>query len=93
MTDPYIGTEVASGLGELRDRVGNLEAGLAENTRMTKAIRDEMETNSADTSELLQMFRDARGGFRVLGLMGQILKWMLAIGASAVALWLSLKGK
>lgn len=78
--------DIPSGLGELRDRVGNLERGLADNTAATKRIE-------TDTSEMLELFRSAKGGFKVLGVIGQIFKWALAVGASATALWLSLKGK
>jgi hypothetical protein len=77
--------EVSSGLGELRDRVGRLEQGLAENTATTKRIE-------SDTAEMLDMFRSAKGGFKVLGYVGSILKWAAAFAASITALWLSLKG-
>lgn len=77
--------EVTSGLGELRDRVGRLEKGLADNTAATARVEE-------NTSELVEMFRSAKGGFRVLGYIGSILKWAAAVAASLVALWLSLKG-
>ena len=77
---------VESGLGELRDRVGNLEKGLSENTATTKRIE-------TDTSEMLELFKGAKGGFRMLEVMGQVFKWTVAVAASITALWLSLKGK
>ena len=77
---------VESGLGELRDRVGNLEKGLSENTATTKRIE-------TDTSEMLELFKSAKGGFRMLEVMGSAFKWTVAVAASITALWLSLKGK
>lgn len=82
-----------SGMGELRDRVGRLETGLAENTATTKRIETSALKNESDTLEMLELFRSARGGFKVLGVVGQIVKWGVAVAASATALWLSLKGK
>jgi len=85
--------EVTSGLGELRDRVGRLETGLAENTAATKRIEASALRNESDTMEMLDMFRSARGGFKVLGLLGSILKWAVAVGASITALYFTLKGR
>lgn len=84
---------VESGLGELRDRVGRLEEGLAENTAATKRIETSALKNESDTLEMLDMFRSARGGFKVLGVIGQIFKWAVAVAASITALWFSIKGK
>lgn len=77
--------EVTSGLGELRDRVGRLEKGLADNTAATARVEE-------NTAEMVEMFRSAKGGFRVLGYIGQIVKWALAVGASAAAIWFTIKG-
>jgi hypothetical protein len=82
-----------SGMGELRDRVGRLETGLAENTATTKRIETSTLKNEKDTMEMLELFRNARGGFKVLGVVGQVFKWVVAVAASVTALWLSLKGK
>lgn len=76
---------VESGMGELRDRVGRLEKGLADNTAATARVEE-------NTAEMIDLFRSAKGGFRVLGHIGSILKWAAAVAASFVALWVSLKG-
>lgn len=81
MSDP----EVTSGLGELRDRVGRLEKGLADNSAATARVEE-------NTSEMVEMFRSAKGGFRVLGYIGSVLKWATAVAASLLAIWFSLKG-
>jgi len=85
-------TRVESGIGELRDRVGNLEKGLAENTASTRRIEAAALRNEADTQELLELSRAAKGGFKMLSYLGSTLKWIVGISAPAVAIWLSLKG-
>ncbi|MBT2326138.1 hypothetical protein J7E62_27800 [Variovorax paradoxus] len=77
-----------SGLGELRDRVGKLEQGLAENTATTKRIE-------SDTSELVEMFRSWKGAMKVLETIGKAAKPLAAIVALAAAMggwWASWKG-
>lgn len=82
---------VESGIGELRDRVGKLEIGLAENTAATKRIEAASVKNEADTSEMLDMFRSAKGGFKVLGVLGSMIKWAAAVAASIAALYFTFK--
>lgn len=77
--------ELNSGLGELRDRVGNLEQGLAENTATTKRIE-------SDTAEMLDIFRSAKGGFKVLSFMAVVVKWAVGTAAAAAAVWVAIKG-
>lgn len=77
--------EVTSGLGELRDRVGKLEASMSENTAATHRI-------ASDVSEIVDLFRVSKGGFKVLGHIGSVLKWAAGIAASVAALWFTLKG-
>ncbi len=78
--------EVPSRLGELRDRVGRLEHGLAENTAATKRIE-------SDTSEMLELFKLSKSGFKVLGHIGSVLKWAAGIAAAVATAWVALKGK
>jgi hypothetical protein len=77
--------EVTSGLGELRDRVGRLEKGLEDNTAATARVEE-------NTAEMIDLFRSAKGGFRVLAGIGSVLKWATAVAASVLAIWFSLKG-
>ena len=73
-------------MDELRDRVGRLEKGLAENTASTARVEK-------NTAEIVLMFEAAKGGFKVLGVIGSIIKWGAAVGASLAGLWLAMKGK
>lgn len=70
--------DIPSGLGELRDRVGNLERGLADNTATTKRIE-------TDTNEMIEMFRSWQGAMKVLEVIGKAAKPLAAIVSLAVA--------
>jgi len=70
--------DIPSGLGELRDRVGNLERGLADNTATTKRIE-------TDTNEMIEMFRSWQGAMKVLETIGKAAKPLAAIVSLAVA--------
>lgn len=72
-------TDIPSGLGELRDRVGNLERGLAENTATTKRIE-------TDTNEMIEMFRSWQGAMKVLEVIGKAAKPLAAIVSLGVAI-------
>jgi hypothetical protein len=74
--------QTSSDLGDLRDRVGNLEKGLAENTATTKRIE-------SDTAEMLDIFRSWQGAMKVLELIGKAAKPLAAIAglAAAVGAW------
>lgn len=83
MTDP-----VESGIGELRDRVGNLEKGLADNTATTKRIE-------MDTAEMLDIFKSWQGAMKVLEMIGKAAKPLAAIATFAAAVgawWINWKG-
>ena len=67
-----------SGMGELRDRVGRLESGLAVNTAATKRIEN-------DTTEMIEMFRSWQGAMRVLEVIGKAAKPLAAVVSLAVA--------
>lgn len=80
-------TKVDSGLGELRDRVGNLERGLTENTEATKRI----ESSIAD---LVDFFDSLKGAFKVLNWVGRIAKpfgYIAGAVASGLAMWTAFK--
>lgn len=80
-------TKVDSGLGELRDRVGNLERGLAENTEATKRIE-------SNTSELIDAFESLKSAFKVLNWIGKIAKpvgYMAGAVAAVIGMWTALK--
>lgn len=70
--------DIPSGLGELRDRVGNLERGLADNTATTKRIE-------TDTTEMIEMFRSWQGAMKVLEIIGKAAKPLAALVSLGVA--------
>lgn len=79
--------DIPSGLGELRDRVGKLEAGfaglksdVAENTELTKKV-------ASDTSDLVEFARAAAW----VGKVAKPISYLAAIGASVAAVWAAFK--
>lgn len=78
---------VESGIGELRDRVGMLETGLAENTAATKRIE-------SNTSEIIDLFDSFKGAMKVLEGIGKLAKpmsYIAAFAASVAAVWAAIK--
>jgi hypothetical protein len=68
----------------LTQRMDRLEASVSENTKLTQGIKE-------DTSEFLEVFRAVRGGFKVLGWLGNIAKWAAGLGAAVAGLYFALK--
>ena len=59
--------------------------------RMTR-IESKLDTNSADTSEVLEILRLGRSFFKIIGHFGALVKWATAIGAPIAAFYFTLKG-
>ena len=64
----------------LESRMTSVEREVAENTALTVGV-------SADTRELLDLFRAARGGLKVMGWLGGLLKWLAGIAAAFAAIY------
>lgn len=45
-----------------------------------------------DVIDVVSIVRAGEGFFKVLGVIGRIVKWFLAIGASATAIYYAIKG-
>lgn len=82
--------QINSGIGDLRDRVGNLERSLADNTAATKRIEDGM-------GELIDLFQYAKTGVKFLTLLGQGLRklvmWLGPFITIAAAIWALAHGR
>ena len=76
--------QTAADFHALNERVTTIERAVHENTKITAAI-------ATDTSELLELFRAAKGGFKVVGWMGSFVKWMAAFGAALAALYAAIQ--
>lgn len=80
--------QIGSGLGELRDRVGNLERGLATNTAATSRVE-------ANTQEIVDLFHSWKGAMKVLDIIGKAAKPLAAIaslGAAFGTWWFNMRG-
>ena len=67
-------------LTALEGRMTNVESGVTENTIITTSI-------SGDTTELLDLFKSVKGGFKVMGWLGQFAKWIAGVGAAFAAFY------
>jgi hypothetical protein len=79
--------QISSDFGDLRDRVGNLEKGLAENTATTKRIE-------SNTSELIDAFDSLKSAFKVLNWIGRAAKpigYITAAVAGAISIYTAIK--
>lgn len=76
--------QTAADFHALNERVTTIERAVKENTAITAAI-------ATDTSELLALFTAAKGGLKVMGWMGGVVKWIAAIGAAVVGLYVAIQ--
>ena len=79
------------------ERLAAIEDRLDTGSRRMELIENELRENTADgrtnnamTAELLDLFQTAKGGFKVLGGLGVIFKWLGTIAAAAVAIYTAL---
>lgn len=72
--------EIARRFVALEGRVGAVEVGMTENTKITSSI-------AKDTNELLDLFKSVKGGFKVMGWLGQFAKWFAGIAAAFAAIY------
>ena len=72
--------DVSRRLAALVLRVDGVERGVRENTTITA-------NNAADTRELLDMFRAAKGGLTVMSWLGRLAKWVAGFVAAFVAIY------
>lgn len=68
----------------LEAEVNQLKSAVAENTKITKEI-------NSNTGELLELFKTAKGGFRVAYWMGNFFKWVATLAAAAIGMYLAIR--
>lgn len=76
--------QTAADFHALNERVTTIEKAVEINTKLTTAI-------ATDTSELLALFTAAKGGLTVMGWLGKGVKWLAAIGAAVVGLYVAIQ--
>ena len=78
-------TSFETRLDEGNKRMSRIEASLANNA-------GKLDTNSADTAEILEIMRDGKAFFRFAHRTGELIKWVAAIGVAVVGFYYALKG-
>lgn len=80
--------EVLRRFESLESRMQGVEKGVRDNTTITSGI-------AGDTSELLDLFKSVKGGFKVMGWLGNFAKWIAGFAAAFAAIYafvMTLKG-
>lgn len=77
------GAERRAGKETLEERVTRIEAQLVANTQLT----EEIHASQALTREIHEWVGNAKGFFVILGVAGNVLKWMAAVAAAIALLW------
>lgn len=77
---------VAQSLRDGRDRMDRIERDMKSNTDLTGALK-------SDTQEVLDILTAVKGGLKVLGGLGTVLKWVATVGGAAAAVWAMATGK
>jgi hypothetical protein len=72
-------------LAEGKQRMDRMEVEMQENTVMTTDLKK-------DTSEVLEILAAVKGGLKVLGGLGQIIKWAGMVAAGVAAILALVKG-
>ncbi len=72
---------------EDRERISAIEARLKKGDERMGAIETELAENTTVTKEIKDMLDMARAGLKVLGGIGSAAKWLGALAAAIVAIW------
>lgn len=72
MTDPE--------MNDLHMRLTQVEMEIRTNTRLTNGLQQ-------DLSEVLGILDTAKSGFKVLGVLGNVIKWTASLVAAVGAVW------
>lgn len=74
-------------VGQTNLEVGqaSMQTELAVNTRMTTGLQQ-------DVAEVLDILDTAKSGFKVLGVMGTVIKWTASLLAAVGAVWAAFHG-
>ena len=72
--------EVSRRFEALEGRTTGVEKAVEKNTQITSGI-------ASDTSELLELFKSVKGGFKVMSWLGGFAKWIAAIAAAFAGIY------
>ena len=72
------------------ERIGDAERRLDDGSTRMQRIEDKLDKNSEATKEVLDILLLAKSFIRIMGIVGNIVKWAAAIAAPVIAVWLTL---
>ena len=71
--------------------VGEFDTRFRTGAERMKALESKIDSNSADTREVLNILHAGKGFFKVVGWIGNIVKYCALVGAPVVAFWYTIK--
>ena len=71
--------------------VGEFDTRFRTGAERMKGLEAKIDSNSADTREVLNIQHAGKGFFKVVGWIGNIVKYCALVGAPVVAFWYTLK--
>lgn len=80
-------TTIPGELEAIHQRLTDGERRMQAMERNQVEIRDELRLNTEITGDIRSLMHAARLGFKVLGGLGVLVKWLLSAGAAAAAIW------
>ena len=90
---PNKSVDSCSRLDDVHDRLGEVKVRLDKGDGRFDCIERKLDTNNKDTAEMLDILHLGKSFFRILGIIGSIVKWGAGIAAAVFGLWFTLKGK
>lgn len=77
---------VAQSLRAGQERMDRIERDMKNNTSLTAALK-------TDTQEVLDILTAVKGGLKVLGGLGTVVKWVATVGGALATIWALATGK
>ena len=74
-------------MAEIALSLQEINSGLQERGKRLAAVELELKTNSATTQEVRDILATARAGLKVLGGIGQVVRWMGYLSAAAASVY------
>lgn len=93
MTQEYTGTNRRAIDSSAHDcpAMAEFDARLKNGAERIRCLEAKIDSNSADTREVLSILHAGRGFFKVVGWIGNLVKYCALVGAPVVAFWYTIK--
>lgn len=73
-------------------RMERIEKNQEEAKTKREELAAKLDSNISNVDEVLDIIRAGKGFFKVIGALGNFIKWAAAVAAPVIALWFTLRG-